>query len=491
MPSTTSITDIKASCMHSSEKIAKLIANPERPTKVEVQDVMEHFLANLCNLPNTDGVGKTFGWAIIITTPSEWLQSELLRINEHRANEAEVNRANDNAAAVIANEEEDNSAIEYEEAFPRDCDPLPVFENPGPYIVNSTNSEKQILISKINHEIKQSLYASYVNIEAAQQQIMREVFPETLLADMNISNNSVANKTTSLKIRLHVETKFNKLLPSHISDVMDRFNQPPKDNEPLGNYFEKQNKCSTLLQNSAEPISLATKKRTARGHFLKILNLQKGVSKFDKDEEIKEKTWNETRTYFVDRDLEYKDNQDSLSQAGIANSATTDVVVNDQIQQLQTALSSVMAKQEQSDSHIMDIATAMSSGKENSPPLAPAYAPPSTEPVSDLQQILAAITNSTKPAPTPKPKTELQQILAFLTTGARGGGGGGGQRATRSSKVPTLRHRFYCWSHGVNVSHDSCDCKKKKPGHQDTATYCNQMGGYKWCLERWHALVNP
>ena len=113
MSSTTSISDIKASCMHSSEKIAKLIANPERPTKVEVQYVMEHFLANLCNLPNTDGVGKTFGWAIIITTPSEWLQSELLRINEHRANEAEVNRANDNAAAVIANEAEDNSAIEY------------------------------------------------------------------------------------------------------------------------------------------------------------------------------------------------------------------------------------------------------------------------------------------------------------------------------------------------------------------------------------------
>ena len=267
-----------------------MIADPERPTKVEVQDVMEHFLANLCNLLNTDGVGKSFGWAIITTTPTEWLQFELLRINEQRANKAQVNRENDNAAAVIANEAEDNSAIEYEEAFPRDCDPFPVFENPGPYIVNGANSEKQILISKIHHEIEQRLYASYANIEAAQQQIMREVFPETLLADMNISNNLVANKTASLKIRLHVETKFNKLLPSHISDVMECFNQPPKDNEPLDNYFEKQNKCSTLLQNSAEPISLATKKRTARGHFLKKLNLQKGVSRFDKEEEDKGKT---------------------------------------------------------------------------------------------------------------------------------------------------------------------------------------------------------
>ena len=157
------------------------------------------------------------------------------------------------------------------------------------------------------------------------------------------------------------------------------------------------------------------------------------MNEFDREEKVKEKSWNATLTFFVGKDLEYKDNQDSLSQAGIANSATTDVVVNDQIQQLQTALSSVMAKQEQNDLHMLDIATAMSNGKENSPPLNPAYAPPAA-PASDLQQILAAITNSTKPTLPPKPKTELQQILAFLTTKAGGGGGGGGSspRVTRS-----------------------------------------------------------
>ena len=42
-------------------------------------------------------------------------------------------------------------------------------------------------------------------------------------------------------------------------------------------------------QNSAEPISVATKKRTARGHFLKQINLQKGVTEYDKEEKVKEK----------------------------------------------------------------------------------------------------------------------------------------------------------------------------------------------------------
>ena len=63
-----------------------------------------------------------------------------------------------------------------------------------------------------------------------------------------------------------------------------------------------------------------------------------------------------------------------------------------------------MAKQEHKESNMYNIATAMSNGNENSPPLNPASAP-SAAPASDLQQILAAITKSTKTPPPPNPKT--------------------------------------------------------------------------------------
>jgi hypothetical protein len=38
---------------------------------------------------------------------------------------------------------------------------------------------------------------------------------------------------------------------------------------------------------------------------------------------------------------------------------------------------------------------------------------------------------------------------------------------------------WYCWSHGLgtNRSHHSKACRNKKPGHQDTATVTNRMGG--------------
>jgi hypothetical protein len=38
---------------------------------------------------------------------------------------------------------------------------------------------------------------------------------------------------------------------------------------------------------------------------------------------------------------------------------------------------------------------------------------------------------------------------------------------------------YYCWSHGLgqNIAHTSPTCNNKAPGHQDTATMNNQMGG--------------
>ena len=39
------------------------------------------------------------------------------------------------------------------------------------------------------------------------------------------------------------------------------------------------------------------------------------------------------------------------------------------------------------------------------------------------------------------------------------------------------QYKFYCSSHGVNVSHHSGNCKDKKSGHNNEATFKNRMGG--------------
>ena len=131
-----------------------------------------------------------------------------------------------------------------------------------------------------------------------------------------------------------------------------------------------------------------------------------------------------------------------------------------------------------------------------------------------MQTILNTITNLSNPAPVvAKPKTEMQQILTLLTAQAGGsknagpGGGGSNNRNNRNnnhntnnnnhnggrrvSVKPNIRYKFYCWSHGVNPSHNSCSCTNKFPGHQNATVYTNQMVGWTTNAPRWCGFVTP
>lgn len=50
----------------------------------------------------------------------------------------------------------------------------------------------------------------------------------------------------------------------------------------------------------------------------------------------------------------------------------------------------------------------------------------------------------------------------------------------------------YCWSHGTsrNTSHTSATCRNKQPGHQDTATLSNPMGGSTFVWNSSHSTRN-
>lgn len=52
--------------------------------------------------------------------------------------------------------------------------------------------------------------------------------------------------------------------------------------------------------------------------------------------------------------------------------------------------------------------------------------------------------------------------------------------SSSSTKSDVVRHRGYCWTHGIThgiVAHTSANCKHKASGHQDQATEASQMGG--------------
>ena len=45
-----------------------------------------------------------------------------------------------------------------------------------------------------------------------------------------------------------------------------------------------------------------------------------------------------------------------------------------------------------------------------------------------------------------------------------------------TTTVRTPRRKFYCWTHG-GCNHKSSECRNKKEGHQDDATFNDKKGG--------------
>ena len=77
--------------------------------------------------------------------------------------------------------------------------------------------------------------------------------------------------------------------------------------------------------------------------------------------------------------------------------------------------------------------------------------------------------------------------IEALESGTQSRGRNGGKRDTtgrnRGSKgkqdrpMVCRQYKFYCSTHGVNLSHDTRNCRDKGPNHNDNATYDNKMGG--------------
>ena len=140
MPTATSISNISDNFIHSPSDVARLIDNPTRPTKVEVQDVINQSTINLVNIPDPDCVGDVFGFPIIATTHPEWIVAELARLNELRIEASQETRRQEDAAALadIPPCQINPNHITYTEAIEADSDPYLDYSNPSRFVIDPT-----------------------------------------------------------------------------------------------------------------------------------------------------------------------------------------------------------------------------------------------------------------------------------------------------------------------------------------------------------------
>jgi hypothetical protein len=67
------------------------------------------------------------------------------------------------------------------------------------------------------------------------------------------------------------------------------------------------------------------------------------------------------------------------------------------------------------------------------------------------------------------------------------------QTNNRNPVTEGRQYKYYCYSHGINLSHASKDCRNKRNGHDDHpgATRCNPCGGSTKNIGRWMKWRTP
>ena len=221
--------------------------------------------------------------------------------------------------------------------------PYPKIVNSGQFVMDSNKSTEEITIRKIRHNMKLKEYAVMSVVDSVIQYYLQKVFRIEIVANMLTSDNFVLNKYTALQMQQHLDTKFNKLNPNHIKDVMIGFEFPPLPDAQIGSYFVKQNTCISLLANTDESITNPKQQQTLLGNLLAIPLMQQAVDNYNKLVQAERtKLWNDTQLFSIKEDLNTTDNFQTLSKAGIRSAHS--VITNERIDQLHSHTSDLIEK---------------------------------------------------------------------------------------------------------------------------------------------------
>jgi hypothetical protein len=461
------ISDIKEGFVN---KASAFKVDKQYPSKTELQETFRMMEENAMTVACFENECDEFGFAVLLCKESEWKQY-------HANKQTEENRI----AAIAAEEQIHTEVLATGPTIPA----IPTFPNPGRFILNDAWTDKERGINKILHEQSADAYLLASNIDKALVMAFKEIFNESIWADLNkgttIGSSSLRNRHSVRQIRNHLELKFNKHRPVDIQTVMDKFVMDVNTAQPLEKYFERQQQCQLLLVETSEPIRDASMKRTAIGHFLKIPHLVRCVREYESDvDPLGTSPWEDLRSYFIEKQMEHIDDQATLSTAGIANSAEVD----DELHGIKYEMANMAEKAQQFEEALVTMAAFMAEAKQPAP--APAPTPPA--PLS-MEQQFAAFVAAQQQKEAPKEQsaidTAVAKALGQLSTkgsgsGGGGGGGPGGTGGARRTRKPSKRCTFYCHSHGCNFSHNSPECKDKKTGHIDAATYSTPSNGKMW-----------
>ena len=117
----------------------------------------------------------------------------------------------------------------------------------------------------------------------------------------------------------------------------------------VSTYFDRQQGCQKLLRSTKEPILVATMIGTSLGHFQRLPYMSKACEDWEEfeqemDDDDQLTTWTEFKKHFNKEFLTYEIQQETLQEAGIANSAIEKEEIQDLFDQRDSTVAALLAE---------------------------------------------------------------------------------------------------------------------------------------------------
>ena len=425
------------------------------PTQAEVKKLRKSLISNLrrlkCVIPGTDPTG----WAWILLTPTEW-NTIHQNIIDNDPNNADPNVTTPSIPAY------------------------PSVSNPGMFTIQDSWSDKRT--SK-----EQSLYNQSLNLFHYKDNIcqaclldLETAIPSELIADLYNENDTLMLSVSPASLLQHMEARYDILKPADIKSVMDTANTPYDESMTMAQYFKRQQKCKAMLASTDVPLTDAALIWTGRGHFERIPFLTRACREWKASYPPQvTPTWSDFKNHFHQYYDEYCDEQATLQEAGIANSALTDAHSS-----IDTRFSQLEATIANTNNNLLALIAEHQQHQQTCPPVQNLVEP---SPPTSLNS--SALTNQADVAALAKqiaaallaPNTTAQPLpsTAPTTTATSKSKRNTSRRPTEPRTSRLYTNMNYCWTHGFDLHdlHTSSTCQNKAPGHKTDATVTNQMGG--------------
>ena len=306
--------------------------------------------------------------------------------------------------------------------------------NPGPVPVIPPGAT-QAMIAALERQHKEELriWQLHRNVDAALKQQVQNAVPRMYIKALANQYTGFMGVTCA-QLLTHLKTTYGRLTPTQLTENDKHFRQAYDPSRPIEDMYERIEMTVETANDAGTPYTVAQVLQNAYAKMFQSGLYGDACKEWRRKPEA-EKTWPNFQTHFAEAVLEREESEQTTAQQGYAGNVDEIPPTEDELTRTADALMN-LATASQEDRRMLADLTAMN------------------------QRLLQTIEDKDK-------KIEaLQKQVDQLKKKPRGPRGGGSRR--------------YCWSHGYNPwghDHTSQTCRNKKEGHQDNATWENNMNG--------------